>query len=136
MPVEFLRDAEFIRFGVNFTALTNLISARNYSLSPEIIHETFGTTLIRVNATIPTNYTCHQSNCGNLQYLTYTKTLTEFNEFIVPSLNDSIAFIAEKLLLTDRPMFIDEDLEIDTRPAPSFEGFSTYSNSTVEIRFN
>jgi hypothetical protein len=119
--VNILRYADFIRFGVNFTTLTNNIVARNYSLSPEIIHETFGTTLIRINATIPANFTCHQSmDCGNLQNLTYTKTLTEFNEFIVPNLNDSISFIAEKLLLTERPMFIDEDLEVDTRPAPSF----------------
>lgn len=120
VPVEFLRDADFIRWGFNFTELIAAISTRNYSLSPEIIHETFGTTLVNIQATIPTNYSCHQIDCGSLQTLDYQLTLSDFNKYIIPPLKDSILFTADKLKLTERPMLIDEDPAVDLRPAPSF----------------
>ena len=93
--------------------------------------------MICINMTVPVNYTCHiDPNCWENKTVIINKTLSEFNDYMLPNLNDSIEFMTEKLLITERPMFVDEEPAPDLRPPPEFLGFTIFSNSTMKVSFS
>jgi hypothetical protein len=60
LPVDLLRDADFIRFRFNLSELTEKIEARNYSVPAYFVEEAFETTMVIFKVSAPANFSCHQ----------------------------------------------------------------------------
>ena len=45
-PTLFLKDADFVRFGFNISAIENKMNSMGYLITPEFVDETFQTSIL------------------------------------------------------------------------------------------
>jgi hypothetical protein len=70
VDVVMLRDADYLSFAFNITELIGMIESRNYSISKELIYQSFESSVFNMNYSIPTNYSCHiDVNCEDREYI-------------------------------------------------------------------
>jgi hypothetical protein len=65
-PILNMKNADFIRFGLNLTEIDTKMNDRGYKISSDFVNETFETSIVRIKTHRPTNYTCFiDKNCND-----------------------------------------------------------------------
>ena len=95
MPIDvlYMREADLLSFAFNITELHRKIDFRNYSVSYDLIEQTFESSYFVANFSIPKNYSCHvDENCHEKEYKISNMKLNDITYTNEVDLKDVIHF--------------------------------------------